>query len=128
MNPFNYTIIEIIMIKVKRVYDPVEKDDGVRVLVDRLWPRGVSKEKVDLWLKDIAPSDDLRRWYNHDPNKWEEFKRRYFEELSKNPKINVLLKLIREGKNVTLLYASKSPYNNAVALKEYVEKLLNVLK
>jgi len=114
------------MIKVKRVYDSLEKDDGIRILVDRLWPRGVKKDQVDVWLKDIAPSDELRKWYNHDPNKWEEFKRKYFEELSRNPKVEILLQLIKKGNNVTLLYASKSPYNNAVALKEYLEKVLKV--
>ncbi|EZQ11390.1 uroporphyrin-III methyltransferase [Candidatus Acidianus copahuensis] len=112
------------MIKIKRVYDPMEKDDGVRVLVDRLWPRNVKKSAVDLWLKDIAPSDELREWFNHDPTKWEEFKKRYFEELNKNPKVRSLLELLKKEVNVTLLYASKSPYNNAVALKEYLEKLL----
>lgn len=112
------------MIKIKRVYDPVDPGDGVRVLVDRLWPRGVSKDKVDLWLRDVAPSDELRRWFNHDPNKWEEFKRRYFQELDGNPKVEELLELIRRGRDVTLLYAAKSPYNNAVALKEYLERRL----
>ena len=110
------------MIKVKRVYDPIEKDDGVRILVDRIWPRGIKKDKIDIWLKDIAPSNELRKWYNHDPNKWEEFKRIYFDELDKNPKVNELLQLIRKNENITLLYASKSPYNNAIALKEYIEK------
>jgi uncharacterized protein YeaO (DUF488 family) len=110
------------MIKVKRVYDPLEKDDGIRILVDRLWPRGIRRDQVDVWLKDVAPSDELRRWYNHEPDKWEEFKRRYFEELSRNPKVEILLQLIKKGNNVTLLYASKSPYNNAVALKEYLDK------
>ncbi|MEM3856471.1 MAG: DUF488 domain-containing protein [Saccharolobus sp.] len=114
------------MIKVKRVYEPIDKDDGIRVLVDRLWPRGISKDKIDIWLKDIAPSEDLRKWFNHDASKWEEFKRKYFEELDKNPKIEILLQLIRKGNNVTLVYASKSPYNNAVALKEYLDKLLKV--
>ncbi|ADX82059.1 DUF488 domain-containing protein [Saccharolobus islandicus] len=110
------------MIKIKRVYDPIEKDDGLRVLVDRLWPRGIGKNKVDLWLKDIAPSDELRKWYGHDASKWDEFKRKYFEELDANPKMSILLQLIRKGENITLLYASKSPYNNAIALKEYLEK------
>jgi uncharacterized protein YeaO (DUF488 family) len=114
------------MIKVKRVYDSLEKDDGIRILVDRLWPRGIRRDQVDVWLKDVAPSDELRRWYNHEPDKWEEFKRRYFEELSRNPKVEILLQLIKKGNNVTLLYASKSPYNNAVALKEYLEKVLKV--
>jgi len=112
------------MIRVKRIYDPVEKDDGIRILVDRIWPRGIKKEKIDVWLKDIAPSEELRKWYNHDLNKWEEFKRRYFEELDKNPKVDILLQLIKKGQNVALLYSSKSPYNNAVALKEYLEKKL----
>ena len=115
-----------IMIKVKRVYDPLEKDDGIRILVDSLWPRGIRRSQIDVWLKDVAPSDELRRWYNHEPDKWEEFKKRYFEELSRNPKVEILLQLIRKGNNVTLLYASKSPYNNAVALKEYLEKVLKV--
>ena len=114
------------MIKVKRVYDPLEKDDGIRILVDRLWPRGIRRSQIDVWLKDVAPSDELRRWYNHEPDKWEEFKKRYFEELSRNPKVEILLQLIKKGNNVTLLYASKSPYNNAVALKEYLEKVLKV--
>jgi uncharacterized protein YeaO (DUF488 family) len=114
------------MIKVKRVYEPLEKDDGIRILVDRLWPRGIRRDQIDVWLKDVAPSDELRRWYNHEPDKWEEFKRRYFEELSRNPKVEILLQLIKKGNNVTLLYASKSPYNNAVALKEYLEKVLKV--
>ncbi|BBG23340.1 DUF488 domain-containing protein [Sulfuracidifex tepidarius] len=112
------------MIKVKRIYDSAGKDDGVRILVDKLWPRGISKDKVDVWLKDVAPSEKLRKWYNHDPNKWEEFKRKYFEELEKNPKVEVLLQLTKKDTNVTLVYASKSPYNNAFALKEYLEKLL----
>ncbi|MQL54290.1 DUF488 domain-containing protein [Acidianus ambivalens] len=110
------------MIKIKRVYDPIEKDDGLRVLVDRLWPRGIGKNKVDLWLKDLAPSDELRKRYGHDASKWDEFKRKYFEELDANPKMSILLQLIRKGENITLLYASKSPYNNAIALKEYLEK------
>ncbi|WP_338598575.1 DUF488 domain-containing protein [Sulfolobus tengchongensis] len=114
------------MIKVKRVYEPIERDDGIRVLVDRLWPRGIRKDQIDLWLRDLAPSEELRKWYNHDESKWEEFKRKYFEELSKNPKIDVLLQLIKKGGNITLLYASKSPYNNAVALKEFIEKILKV--
>jgi uncharacterized protein YeaO (DUF488 family) len=115
------------MIKVKRVYDPIEKDDGVRILVDRIWPRGIKKNKINIWLKDIALSNELRKWYNHDPNKWEEFKKKYFDELDKNPKINELLQLIRKNENITLLYASKSPYNNAIALKRiYREKVIKV--
>lgn len=113
-------------VKIKRVYEPPSDEDGFRILVDRLWPRGLSKKKakIDLWLKDIAPSDELRKWFNHDPTKWEEFKMRYFEELNKNPKLRPVIELLKKGVNVTLLYAAKSPYNNAVALKEYIENLL----
>jgi len=111
------------MIHVKRVYDVPEKSDGLRVLVDRLWPRGINKEKakIDLWLKDIAPSDMLRKWFTHDPAKWNEFKHRYFKELdNKMESVDLILnKAKREV--VTLLYGAKDErYNNAVALKEYI--------
>jgi uncharacterized protein YeaO (DUF488 family) len=114
------------IIRVKRVYDPPSSDDGVRILVDRLWPRGLRKDavRVDVWLRDVAPSDELRRWFGHDPSKWEEFKRRYFDELKNNKAVEELMKLIRDGKTITLLYSTKSPYNNAVALKEYLESKL----
>jgi uncharacterized protein YeaO (DUF488 family) len=114
------------LIKVKRVYEPPSEDDGLRVLVDRLWPRGLSREsaKVDLWLRDAAPSDELRRWFNHDPSRWDEFKSRYFEELRGNRAVDQLLEVLRSGRTITLLYAARSPYNNAVALKEYLESLL----
>ena len=108
----------------KRIYDPPEKKDGVRILVDRLWPRGLKKEKAVIheWLKDVAPSDGLRKWFSHDPEKWQEFKRRYFKELEEK---NDLVKRIEEkGRNqtVTFLYGAKDPkYNNALALKEYLE-------
>jgi uncharacterized protein YeaO (DUF488 family) len=113
-------------IKLKRVYDKPEATDGIRVLVERLWPRGLSKEaaKVDIWLKDIAPSTELRKWFGHDPEKWEEFKKRYYTELQQKEH---LLKETFENKqkvNITFVYASKEEeFNNAVALKEYVEKL-----
>ena len=128
--PFNQPKHLVIMVKpiirVKRVYDPPSSDDGVRILVDRLWPRGLRKDavRVDVWLRDVAPSDELRRWFGHDPSKWEEFKRRYFEELKNNKAVEELMKLIRDGKTITLLYSTKSPYNNAVALKEYLESKL----
>lgn len=128
--PFNQPKHLVIMVKpiirVKRVYDPPSSDDGVRILVDRLWPRGLRKDavRVDVWLRDVAPSDELRRWFSHDPSKWEEFKRRYFEELKNNKAVEELMKLIRDGKTITLLYSTKSPYNNAVALKEYLESKL----
>lgn len=110
----------------KRVYDNPESTDGRRVLVDRLWPRGLTKEKakVDLWLKEIAPSTLLRKWFNHDPKKWEEFQLRYIHELKKN-KTNVseLQDLISKGK-VTLLYSAKDQkHNEAIVLLKYVQKL-----
>ena len=109
----------------KRIYDPPEKKDGFRILVDRLWPRGLKKEKAVIheWLKTIAPSDGLRKWFSHDPEKWEEFKRRYFQELKEK---NDLIKWIEEkerNQTITLLYGAKDPrYNNAVALREYLER------
>ncbi len=112
------------MIKIKRVYEKPEKSDGFRILVDRLWPRGLSKEKakVDLWLKDIAPSDGLRKLFGHDPEKWAEFKLRYFKELmDKKEQVDLVVEKARGG--VTLLYGTKEEkYNNAHALKEYIEK------
>jgi len=109
-------------LKIKRIYDEPVKTDGYRILVDRLWPRGLTKEKakVDLWLKEVAPSNELRQWYSHDPNKWQEFKNRYFKELMSKKE---LIDLIRKQKRiVTLLFGSKElKLNNAVALKEYLE-------
>jgi uncharacterized protein YeaO (DUF488 family) len=116
------------MIKIKRVYEDADEGDGFRVLVDRLWPRGLSKDKakVDMWLKDIAPGDTLRKWFAHDPEKWTEFKRRYFEELkNKKELVDTVIEKSRSG-TVTLLYGTKEErYNNAVALKEYIESTAN---
>jgi uncharacterized protein YeaO (DUF488 family) len=113
------------MIKIKRIYDPSAEDDGFRILVDRLWPRGLTKEKanVDLWLKEIAPSDQLRKWYAHDPKKWAEFRKKYFKDLGmKRELIDQIVQKMKEG-DVTLLYSSKEEkINNATALKEYIEK------
>ena len=113
-------------IKLKRAYDPPEKGDGFRVLVDRLWPRGIKKEDlgIGLWLKDIAPSDMLRKWYSHDPERWEEFKSHYFEELRENDEaVDRLLKEAGGSSVITLVYSSKEgKMNNAAALKEYIEK------
>jgi len=113
------------MVKIKRVYDHPEKGDGKRVLVDRLWPRGVKKDDagLDLWLKDIAPSNGLRRWFSHDPSKWQEFKERYRKELDSSQKIiEDLRKESRRG-TVTLLFAAKdTERNNAVVLKEMIEE------
>ena len=112
------------MIKIRRVYEPAEKGEGWRVLVDRLWPRGLKKEEVkfDQWLKEIAPSEGLRQWFAHDPGKWEEFKNRYFQELKKNEGLVETIRVkAREG-TVTLLFGAKdTELNNAVALKEFLE-------
>ena len=101
------------------------EDDGFRILVDRLWPRGLSKDKtmVDLWLRDIAPSDVLRTWFRHDPQKWAEFKKRYFKELDhKKELVKLIMEKPKKG-SVTLLYGAKDEkHNNAAALREYVEK------
>ena len=114
------------MIKIERIYsNPRENNSSFRILVDRLWPRGLSKDKVkvDLWQKDIAPSNSLRKWFGHDEKKWNEFKRRYFEELEKNSEsVNKILDKVKEG-SITLLYGAKEEkFNNAVALKEYLEE------
>jgi len=112
------------LIKTKRVYEEPSESDGFRVLVDRLWPRRLAKNKVkmDLWIKEISPSDELRRWFEHDPKKWAEFKRRYFEELNhKKFSIDLILNKARK-ETVTLLYAARNKkFNNAVALKEFIE-------
>jgi uncharacterized protein YeaO (DUF488 family) len=112
------------MIKIKRVYDPVSRGDGKRILVDRLWPRGLRKEnaKIDEWLKEIAPSNQLRKWFGHDPAKWPEFRKRYAAELAKNSELLEELG-IEAGKGiVTLLFAAKdAAHNNAVVLKELIE-------
>lgn len=111
-------------IQLKRAYDPPAKGDGFRVLVDRMWPRGLSKDvlKLDLWLKEIGPSTALRKWFAHDPEKWDEFRRRYFQELDAHPnEVRMLRDKMRAGP-VTILFGSKEPrFNNAVALKEYME-------
>ena len=108
-------------IKIKRVYEKLEKEDGFRILVDRLWPRGLTKEKagIDLWLKDIAPSTELRKWFGHDPEKWTVFKKRYGHELEKNEEqVSLLREQVKKGM-VTLVYGSKDEeYNQAVVLKQ----------
>jgi len=113
------------MVITKRVYDPVSRDDGKRILIDRLWPRGIKKEdaKVDEWLKDIAPSTELRKWFAHDPAKWPEFKKKYISELKK--KSGLVEKLRAEAKKgtITLLFAAKDvEHDNAVVLKELIEQ------
>jgi uncharacterized protein YeaO (DUF488 family) len=108
---------------VKRVYEPPEASDGTRVLVDRIWPRGLTKEHVgvDVWLKDIAPSAGLRTWFGHDPNRWREFHKRYFEELRANhAAVKHLTDLILAGKVTLLFGAHDTERNNAVALADYL--------
>ena len=108
-------------IKMKRVYEQPAKDDGTRILVDRLWPRGLTKEKarVDVWLKDIVPSTELRKWFGHDPSKWEEFKKRYLSELKGNDEQIRLLKQEMEKGVVTLVYGAKDKeHNEALVLQE----------
>ena len=115
-------------IGLKRAYEAPEESDGFRILVDRIWPRGVSKEalKLDLWQKEIAPSADLRKWFGHDPEKWEEFRRRYFGELDgRKELVEELLSKVRHGRVTLLFSAHDEKHNNAVALKEYLEKQLN---
>lgn len=111
-------------IAIKRVYDAPARGDGRRILVDRLWPRGISKEKAKLhaWVKEVAPSNDLRKWYHHDPAKWDEFRRRYFAELDSDPAAVEALRAEMTGAKVTFLFSSReAERNNAAALREYME-------
>jgi uncharacterized protein YeaO (DUF488 family) len=114
------------MIKIKRIYD-AEDEEGYRVLVDRLWPRGVSKEKANLdeWMKEVAPSDELRKWFNHEPSKWKSFKKKYLDELDdKQDLVQELLDNAKKG-DLLLLYAAKDEeHNNAVVLQELLESRL----
>jgi len=114
------------MIEIKRAYEPSSRGDGKRYLVDGLWPRGVRKEELEIqeWLKSLAPSDELRRWFGHREERWEEFRERYFEELERKKEFwKPLLEEAREGK-ITLVYGSKGRLNNARALKEFLESKL----
>lgn len=108
----------------KSVYAEPDRSDGLRILVDRLWPRGMSRERLqlDAWVKELAPSDGLRRWFGHDPEKWEEFRQRYFSELT-GQEVTVASLVEKIGdRQVTLLFAAKDDqYNNAVALRDYLE-------
>jgi uncharacterized protein YeaO (DUF488 family) len=113
------------MIKLKRAYNKPAKDDGERILVERLWPRGLTKTqaKVDLWLKDVAPSAELRKWFGHDPDKWIEFRQRYRKELKQKADLIKLLKRkAREG-TITLIYAARDEaHNGALVLKQFLQK------
>lgn len=110
-------------ISLKRAYETAEKSDGTRVLVDRIWPRGVTKDEadIDLWAKDVAPSTQLRKWFGHDPEKWSEFQKKYRSELKGNPALSEIKKLTRKG-HVTLIYAAKDElHNQALVLKQVLE-------
>lgn len=111
------------MIKTKRVYDPPSAEDGERFLVDRLWPRGKKKEEIQIknWLKDVAPSNELRNWFHSQPDQWEDFRRRYIEELDQKPQAWEPILLASRKQDVTLLYSSKNlEHNNAQVLAEYL--------
>jgi uncharacterized protein YeaO (DUF488 family) len=118
------------MVKVKRIYAEPSDDDGRRVLVDRLWPRGINKDAAHLaaWLKDLAPSDELRRWFSHDPQRWRAFYRRYLQELQDPAKAQLLQNLLDQARRgtVTLVFAAKDEErNNAVVMKTYLDDRLN---
>lgn len=114
------------MIKIKRIYEQPAKEDGFRILVDRLWPRGISKDKakIDLWLREIGPNDDLRTWFSHDPEKWQGFKTKYEAELrTKKELVNKVKEKEKEHGTVTLLYSAKDEeHNQAVALRFFLKK------
>lgn len=113
------------MLQIKRIYEQPRQTDGLRILVDRLWPRGISKEKasIDSWLKEIAPSSELRVWFAHKPERFEEFSQKYRQELHHNPAIQELKNLLAHHHNATLLYAAKDPkINHALVLRNFLEK------
>ena len=111
-------------VQIKRIYDAPEKSDGVRVLVDRVWPRGITKKaaSLDLWIKEVAPSTELRKWFNHDPERWEDFRRRYRRELRKHGKELEVLKAQAAKRRVTLLFGARdTEHNQAVVLQEALQ-------
>lgn len=115
-------------IRVKRAYAGADlAADGMRILVDRLWPRGISKENLSVayWAKDLSPSNELRKWYGHDPNKWEEFKTKYFAELDSKPQaVAEVVAIMQQSELITLVYSSKEEViNNAIALKLYLQEI-----
>jgi uncharacterized protein YeaO (DUF488 family) len=114
-------------IAIKRIYEPFSETDGYRILVDRLWPRGIKKENthIDIWMKDVSPSTELRKWFNHDPAKQDEFRHKYHAEINGSAAFGELLKTVREHKTVTFLYASKEEhYNHAIVLRQFVNDSL----
>ena len=115
------------MIQLKRVYDKIDVRDGERILVDRMWPRGIrrSTSNIDIWVKNVAPSTDLRKWFSHDPKKWRRFKERYKKELAANRALDKLINIILSADPVTLLYSTRDTrHNNAVVLLEVVKSKL----
>ncbi len=119
----------MIMITVARIYGNRGQTTGITILVDRIWPRGITKEKagVDLWMKEIAPSNELRKWFNHEDVKWSEFRERYFAELDNKREVVKALLGVTKGGDITLLFSARnSEHNNAVALKEYLERHKNL--
>jgi uncharacterized protein YeaO (DUF488 family) len=110
-------------IKIKRIYEPIDKNDGIRILVDRLWPRGVKKvsANIDEWLKNVGPSTELREWFHHDPSKWEEFRAKYMVELKQNTAVKELLDIVKNNEIVTLIYASHDTlHNQALVLQQFL--------
>jgi uncharacterized protein YeaO (DUF488 family) len=114
-------------VKIKRIYEPFDEQDGMRILVDRLWPRGVKKETahLDEWMKAVAPSTELRKWFNHDTPNWDQFKLKYTHELTQNNAVEELLHVIKNNKTVTLLYAAHDEQrNHALVLQQFIGELL----
>jgi uncharacterized protein YeaO (DUF488 family) len=118
------------MIKIRRVYERAEVTDGTRLLVDRLWPRGIRRNtpNVDIWLKDIGPTDELRKWFAHDPAKWMRFKSKYIKELEENSRaVANLLQVVRSTDTVTLVYATNDmAHNNAIVLREFLKRKFKI--
>lgn len=119
----------MVTVKIKRIYEPLADDDGYRILVDRLWPRGVKKETadIDLWMKEVTPSTELRTWFGHDPQKWAEFSRKYRTELKEEKaSVEKLVALAKKYKTVSLLYAAKDQqHTHALVLQRFIKSLLN---
>ncbi len=114
---------DLLDLRIKRIYDPVDPEDGFRVLIDRLWPRGLSKEKakIDLWLKEIAPSTELRQWFHHEPERWDEFRQKYLQELDQHPEAVARLHELITSRRITLLFAARdTEHNHALVLRDYL--------
>jgi uncharacterized protein YeaO (DUF488 family) len=111
-------------LRIKRVYEPPEKSDGVRILVDRLWPRGLSRDaaQLDHWIRDVAPSTELRKWFGHDPEKWPQFRKRFRAELDAAPEsVQALREALGKGTNTLLFAARDEQHNNAVVIRDYLQ-------